>query len=337
MYVRLDRNTSIEGDPLLQDVGFDHEGFAFPYGFPLRIRTNAPDVLAAAQESWGDFRSEFDVAPVELSIGIAESSNAAPAQLPVFRAREHLLFTTADAENTAALDFRAGIGFGWFTAALLENREYFRFAFLEALGYSLICERHLAPIHAACVALHGKGLLLCGASEAGKSSLAYACAQSGWEYIADDGSFLVREHPNQTVIGNPHRIRLRPSARELFPELSERLARVRPNGKLAIEIPTRTLPRFRTVSRASVERVVFLNRNGSSPARLSPVSKEEVFRKLETAVKLGDEQSQASQKRALASLLREVPLELQYSDLPGAIDCLTTLMSAYVSYEGVSS
>ena len=57
-----------------------------------------------------------------------------------------------------------------------------------------------------------------------RALLAYACARAGWTYVSDDGAFLVRGRDDRYAIGDPHSIRFRPDAPELFPELADRLA-----------------------------------------------------------------------------------------------------------------
>ncbi|MCX7373245.1 MAG: HPr kinase/phosphatase C-terminal domain-containing protein [Alphaproteobacteria bacterium] len=49
-------------------------------------------------------------------------------------------------------------------------------------------------IHATCVARAGKGLLLLGASGAGKSLLALRLIEAGWSLVADDQVLLRCEH-----------------------------------------------------------------------------------------------------------------------------------------------
>jgi HPr kinase/phosphorylase len=50
-----------------------------------------------------------------------------------------------------------------------------------------------SPVHASCVAYHGRGLLILGASGAGKSSLALQMIALGAELIADDRVVLTSE------------------------------------------------------------------------------------------------------------------------------------------------
>ena len=117
------------------------------------------------------------------------------------------------------------------------------------------------------------GRMLAGESFAGKSTLAYACARSGWTYVSDDSVLVVRAREDRYAIGDPHSIRFRIDAPQLFPELADRMPIVRPNGKVAIEVRTAELG-LTTVPGCQVEHIVVLTRERSGPACLRPVSKE---------------------------------------------------------------
>ena len=98
----------------------------------------------------------------------------------------------------------------WLTTAAVAHRNYMRYFFLEGPAQGHISTSHTTAIHAACVELEGTGILLCGDSGAGKSSLAYSSARAGWTYITDDGSYLVNNRTDRLVVGNCNLVRFRP-------------------------------------------------------------------------------------------------------------------------------
>ena len=128
------------------------------------------------------------------------------------RAQSNLLAGVAGRENFQCCDLEKGFAFAWVTEAVVENTDFFRYHFLEAMTWCLLDTRHLVSIHAACVALNGRGMLLAGNSGVGKSSLAYACARRGWTYTSDDATSLVRRDRGRTALGNPRVFRFRGTA-----------------------------------------------------------------------------------------------------------------------------
>src|SRR4051812_44775974 len=94
-------------DPLWADADLGLEYNCFPLGFPLRINTNSPLVLAAARESWGASRQLFRYPPVHVCIGVSHARSAALAP-PTFRSRQHLFSIVADSDNSVLADLRSG-------------------------------------------------------------------------------------------------------------------------------------------------------------------------------------------------------------------------------------
>jgi hypothetical protein len=313
-------------DPVLCDIEMPLRAIYYPRGFAVEIATNAPDVLAAAEESWGRFHKVFSEPPLQLRVGVMGSGGEVSPPLPTCRAWRNLMLMVADAENFAACDLSRGAAFGWFTQAVMEDRPYLRYSFLEASVLCMLQHLYLAPIHAGCVRFRDRGVLLCGDSGAGKSSLAYACARRGWTFVADDTSELVRSQKDLTVVGNPHQIRFREAAVDLFPELGQRVLTRRGTGEMTIELATPVAPEISTALTSSVDHVVFLNRRESLPEGFVPVPKEAALAWFEMVITHGEDESRQSQKTALRRLLEKPILELRYRDLDWAVNQLEAMV-----------
>jgi hypothetical protein len=312
-------------DPILCDFELPLKAEFYPLGFAVAVASNSAHVMRAANESWSLFSKEFSESAMELHFGVLKGDKPAPPAT-VCRGRHNLITTIADAENFSVIDIAQGFGFCWVTEATAANTAYFRYHFLEAMALVLLGTRHLTPIHAACVAFNGRGVLLCGESGAGKSSLAYACARRGWTFVTDDASSLVRSRRDRVVVGNSHQIRFRESAVALFPDLRHHRATRRTNGEFAIELPTASLPEFRTAPRASVDHVVFLNRRPSGPATLHRFAREDALRWFEHFICIGGPEIREPQRASLRHLLAGDPLQLTYSDLDSAVSCLENMV-----------
>lgn len=317
---------AITYDPILCDFDLPLIGTFHPRGFSVEISTNSPEVLLAAEESWGSCEQAFAEPPIRLQIGVSKDGRDAALSPPVCRGRNNLISFVTDAQNFYSADLRQGFAFGWISQATVENRAGFRYHFLEGMALTLLMSRYMTPIHAACVVLDGQGVLLCGDSGAGKSSLSFACARRGWTFVADDSSSLVRNRADRVVIGNPQQIRFRQSAVDLFPELRyERLTR-RVNGEMAIELPTSSLPDFVTALQAPVEHIVFLNRKEFAAVRLTRLAVERVLPWFEQVITYGELPVRDAQKSSLRSLLSANLVEMTYSDLDSAVSCLESLV-----------
>jgi hypothetical protein len=319
---------SLDHDPIFWGFELPLRAVYYPLGFPLEVVTNSHAVLAAAEASWGRIRQHFDERAPQIYVGVLEGTSIECPPAPVVRGRSHLMTSTADAENFATCDLRSGYAFCWLTRAVAENASYLRYYFLEAVGLTLLEQWYTVSLHAACVEWNGQGVLLCGDSGAGKSSLALACARRGWTFLSDDGTSMVRKRKRKTVIGSPYQMRFRESAIELFPELRERSVTTR-GSKQSIEVNTDDLPGIRTAWETEIDHIVFLDRKHPDPPSLTPFSKAEAGKWLETVICFGEEEVQQSQRATLGQLMTAQIHQLHYSDLDWAVDRLETMVEQY--------
>jgi hypothetical protein len=319
-------------DPLLHDFELPLRAIYHPLGFSVEIATNCREVLLAAQESWGHFPKAFAGPLLRICIGVLDDGSASCAGLPIVRARRGLMARVADANNFSMSNVEGGFAFAWLTQATVSDKAYLRWHFIEGIAWDLL-DPYLTPVHAACVRKDDCGILLCGDSGAGKTSLAYVCALNGWTYLTDDSCCLVRGEDERTVIGNPYQIRFRASAVDLFPELKDHCPKRRLNGEkvgeMAFELPTDKLPGIATTTKSSVDYVVFLNRNQDSPARLKPFSKVAAVRWLEQVICCCEKRLVDIHRAALRKLAEAPIFELCYANLGSAIQELETLASSY--------
>jgi hypothetical protein len=317
----------VSSDPVLSFFELPLHQTFYPLGFPLKLETNSAEVIAAASEGWGAFEQTFEQAPVRLCLGVHEGGGDALPLESVVRSREHVMSVIADPENFVICDFERGFGFGWVTERTAADHPLLRYRFLTSGGATLVEQRAFAALHGALVVRNGTGVMLCGESFAGKSTLAYACARAGWTYVSDDGTFLVRDGNDRYAVGDPHSIRLRPDAPELFPELADHLLTIRPNGKVAIEVRTRDLA-LATAPGCQVEHVVYLNREQPVRARLRPSSKDRMREEWSQHNVFGTKEHRAARQRCHERLLSARLWEMQYCDLADAVARLERLVDS---------
>jgi hypothetical protein len=313
------------GDPVLARASMPLRDRFYPLGFPVEIETNSEDVLTAAAASWQGFVKLFDTPPVRMKIGVREGRSSECPPTPVCRVQQHLVSNIADGENFAISDLSQAFTTMWLTTAAVAHRNYMRYFFLEGPAQGHISTSHTTAIHAACVELEGTGILLCGDSGAGKSSLAYACALAGWTYITDDGSYLVNNRTDRLVVGNCNLVRFRPSAIDLFSELKGQEVIQRAQvGKPSIELSTSPLRNIASSPTSHINHVVFLNRRNVRRQELvrfpTEVAKYSMLQAL-----YGLPSVKKIQSGMIDHLLNSGALELRYSDLGWAVDRLARL------------
>lgn len=78
-----------------------------------------------------------------------------------------------------------------------------RYELIEFAVFALAARvQRLASLHAACVGIEGRGVLLMGHSGAGKSTVALHCLLDGFEFLSEDSVFVVPRTMRATGIAN---------------------------------------------------------------------------------------------------------------------------------------
>jgi hypothetical protein len=315
---------ALDADPLLCKMQLPLRAIFYPLGFAVEISTNSQAVLDAARESWRNLSQRHSSPMLRIGIAITPGEPADCPPSPVVRAHRQLLTIVTNPDNQAVCDLGTGYAYAWLTHDILLHRSYLCFHYIEAIAHILISNSYATAIRAACVSRHGRGMLLCGDSDAGKSTLAYACARAGWAYTSDGTSYLLRATGQPRVAGDSRQIRFRPSASELFPELRGRAIASRAEGKPSIEIPTAELRGLITSDEAPIDYIIFLNRQSSAGVDLAPLSRAVAMRRFHQSLFPEDEVQQL-RAGALQRLSTADVYELRYRDLQRAVDRLERL------------
>jgi hypothetical protein len=320
------RSETVEfGDPIKAHAKLERHAMFYPLGFPVSVMTNSQAVLDVAQEAWGSFAHRFDTKPVRLKVAVAEDKSRVCPPTPVCRMRDHMMTNVADEENFAVTDFSMLLSSIWATEAAVRHRDYFRYFFLDSTALGCISSAHATAIHAGCVALDDDGVLLCGDSGAGKTTLSYACARAGWTYVTDDGSYLVHGEPDRLIAGNCHLVRFRPSAEALFPQLRGREVMRRAGvGKPSVELPIDAGGAIRTSPTAKARFMVFLSRSAGWK-ELAPFPRAVARMCLWQTVQCVPYET-AHHLEAIDALLNVEMFELRYDSLDWAVERLKHLV-----------
>jgi hypothetical protein len=303
-----------------------HRTTCYPSGFPMEVSSNSEEILMAARQTWQGYKQLFKIWPMQMRVRVHESESTVCPPHPICRLDHHLVCSVADHLNYMVTDIAQGVSFVNITRAAMEHTGYFRFFFLESAAMCQIANRYATPIHAACLELDGRGVLLCGESGAGKSTLAYACAKAGWKYVTDDCSFLLNDRADAAVTGNCLQMRFRPESSQLFPELSGCAVTDRAGaGKPSIELRTTTGEEIERIPVARISYIVFLNRHGPKHQELDVYPKESA-RRFITHTMFSLPEVRAVQETRINTLLQAKVLELRYHELSYGVSRLTRLV-----------
>ena len=293
-------------------------------GFPTELRTNSSEIVRLFGERWGMCLTATcdGVDPQTFMLWMQRLPG-----VPTDTVISHYAAAAdgvVDAHNYSIGDLARNHIYVSVSRTTLRSSFLSEELFLGAPG-NCVATRYATPIHAGCVSLDGHGMLLCGDSGAGKSTLSYACAQAGWTFTSDDGSYVSNDGNELIATGDHHQVRFRPSAEEIFPEIKGLEVSRRAAGKPSIELPMIPMSNISCSQTAQLRFIVFLNRQAGGQHELLPYSKD-VARYSMMQTVYGLPETRAKQYATIERLLALDVFELRYNELDWAIQRLQKLV-----------
>jgi HPr Serine kinase C-terminal domain len=184
-------------------------------------------------------------------------------------------------------------------------------------------------LHAAALALNGKGVLVAGSSGAGKSTMTVNLVRSGFDFLSDDTIFLSSSSNGVWVSGLPDEIDVTNRTVSMFGEL--RFLADRPLRPGRDKHAVRVEDVFDVLPLAGCHPVALLSprvEEGSSP-RLEELAPSKALLELMPNILATDPTATQAHLDVLADLVRTVPCySFRYgSDLDAAARCITDLVS----------
>jgi hypothetical protein len=302
-------------------------------GLPLEFRSNSPEVITAAEQSFGRW---WDLAPelieptdpliVDLIVQSDQANDHGAVPQAQFIQRMHgdwFIASCGASLLTARRDLGQALGF--VTPDLVADNAHFRYNVLECLALLLASWRDRTPIHAGAIAHAGRAALLVGASGSGKSTLCYACARAGLSLLAEDIVY-VSMRDRLRLWGNPWRIHLLPDAPQLFPELIDRPVEIQANGKhkLAVDLVELGTPLLHCHNGTAV--VCLVRRHTAHASTLTPIEPQTAVAALSRNLEAGFDLSSSTRVVAEALVAGGAYQLNMGSDLAGAVDLLRELL-----------
>lgn len=308
-------------DPLHWGVPIRFQEDFNPIGTPIRVESNDEAVVRIARENFGRYGkpSPGESPRFFLRVCVDPVHRAGPPwPKPSFRSLNHLVHIACGDSNFAVADLNTGVCIGFVTQAMVEDSSFFKSTFLDCLFYVLAVHRDYTPVHCSGVVSGGRGVLVCGVSGTGKTTLAYACARSGLQVLSDDVVHLRLDPANNQLRlwGRPWFLRLVPKAVELFPELEGLPPQLRSDHEWYLEIDVENQFPGSTVVSCEPEALVFLDRHRDVVTQLQPLSVDSALERFMKDIYVSETSVIERHRQTLARLLQTQAYTLNYSGDP---------------------
>lgn len=251
-------------------------------GKPLLVRSDSLAILSHTSS----FFSAWDGGAVpehpaaELRLMRREVNHNSAENAPRFRGRGYFALARFTPADSVWFNLRTCRASGFFSDAVVSDESRWHKDILPAVAGILAPTIAVVPVHAACLAKSGSGILLAGRSGVGKSTLAVTLARRGYGFLADDWTYLAKGHRGVGAWSVPVPVKLLPDATRYFPELASYSCAQSLNGELAYEVsPQRCLGLSRQY-RCQVRCLVLLERRGQPGISISRVTATEAIDRL---------------------------------------------------------
>jgi hypothetical protein len=178
-------------------------------GAQIHFETDARALLQLVDDAFGNLpRHRFSSNTPELQISILRGKpphigdRSAPAPLALFHAGGVLGGSAADS-NFVVASPRERTALVVVSPRMMRFPYHVRYELIEFAVFSLAARvQRLVPLHAACVGLGGRGVLLMGNSGAGKSTVALQCLLDGFDFLSEDSVFVAPRGMRATGAAN---------------------------------------------------------------------------------------------------------------------------------------
>jgi len=319
-------------DPLRQRMGVEFIEHLAPLGSRMVLETNSREVLDACRTSFGRYGNcayptDEPLIKVRLLVD-PDFGETAPWPDPVFRCQRSTFYVSVGRQNTAVASLDDGTVVGFISPAMAREPTLLRKTFLDGPVLTLLTHGsrgRYAYLHASAVAFEGKGLLFAGPNESGKSTLAYACARSGFDFVSDDVVYLRQTEGGLAAWGRPWHLRLLLPALRLFPELSH-LDRKSESAEEVIEIEMEGILPGRCRTRCEPAALVFLMRSEGAPS-FRPLEADEAMERLSSDLMYDVPEALERHRRHWLELSRRGTYLLRCGT---DLDSLTSLVRTFV-------
>jgi hypothetical protein len=199
------------------------------------------------------------------------AGDVAPLGPAHFRAMHHVVVASFGAANVFLFDLRRGIAAAKVSQTVAADAEFWQRVLLPIAAGVFGASIGLLPLHSACLAREGDGMLIVGESGAGKSTLAVALARLNFDYISDDWTYCTETEGALVAHGTSARVKLLPDAARHFPLLGEHEPHISMNGELAFEVRADEVFGARMHKRCVPRMLVFYCRTGNPFSRFTPL------------------------------------------------------------------
>jgi DNA polymerase III delta prime subunit len=298
----------------------------------VRLETHSPIVLQQAQRIFERYRPKC-ISPQFLWRVAVDSPTRVESlwrEVAAF-SDNNLRYIHLGPRCFLAVDLESRIGVGFLPEQFAADEIGFSTVFLGDLFYLTAGVLRLTPVSAACVARGNKGLLLLGPPNSGKTTSSYLSAQGGFDFHADQTTFVDLKEGRLRAWGDFWPVAFRAETANFLPQLAAVTRRFEHHGFafLCMNPMASGGDGAQPVTPVSC---IFLERGVAKIPRLVPLSSGEFGQLLTHSAPFQDEERFEADRVRVLRALGELPgYRLLYGDDPA--ETVPFIRSLMVTHE----
>jgi hypothetical protein len=210
MRTRIPRPTpDIESDPFGERTIAAYHRRLNLLGARFDFESNSPELLNLVDAAFGGLpKHRFSSRPPRFRIRLRLTPNPAvagwsqPPAISMIRGGGFLGSAT-DASTFVVLFLEKREALVSVSRSMMRFPYHVRYELIEFAVFTLASRaQSLVPLHAACVGLNGRGILLMGPTGAGKTTVALHCLLDGFDFLSEDSVFVAPNSMKATGAAN---------------------------------------------------------------------------------------------------------------------------------------
>jgi hypothetical protein len=197
----------IESDPFGERTGNAMSRTLHLLGGRFRFESDNRDLLRLVDAAYSDLPAHrFASTPpdfrVRLVLAPAANRQTRPPAISMLSGPD-ILGAATESSNFALLSVEQRSALICVTPRMLAFPYHARYELLEFAVFTLASRAQgLVPLHAACVGIDGKGIILMGDTGAGKTTVSLQCLLRGFDFLAEDSVFVAPASMRATGVAN---------------------------------------------------------------------------------------------------------------------------------------
>lgn len=299
--------TLTRSDPLRRFIPRPYSTMVSVMGKSVLIDSNCARTLQCVDDIFCMYPAAAEVIP-QFHWSIISQRETGPASALRRIAFSHPGFRIAQFNERSffAIHTDSRRGFAFITEEMMEAKHSLASPFLDCMFCTCAAPLGFLPLFASCVSFNGRGILIMGKPQSGKTTASYLASKAGFCLHADEGVFLEPGENQLRAWSGFWPVMFRSDALQVFPELKSKVRSFQYNDLSFFHLDKQTFQSNSGVPLCPVA-CAFLDRATAVHTQVKEISQADRYRRLSNGLLFEEEDRFRSQQEAILKEAAKLP------------------------------